>query len=69
MWSAVGALEMYWSKTEIMTKFEGIVMYPLHSVLLNVSADLQLKIHHNGHTLVGFLPVEYEGGSSGAGEF
>lgn len=44
-------------------------MYPLHAVLSNFSADLQMKFHHNEHALVGFLPVEYKGGGSGVKEF
>lgn len=49
-------------KTESTTKRRAVVRYPVYAVLLYSSAEFRWNLIHTGHTLVVFLPVEYEKG-------
>lgn len=40
---------------------QGIVMYPVHAVLLVSSVEPRRNLIYNEHILVVLLPVEYEG--------
>lgn len=40
--------------------------YPVHAVLMNFSAEFKRNVSYNGHSPVGFLPVDYNENYSGA---
>lgn len=44
-------------------------MYPIHAVVLDLYVGRQQQLIYNRHTLVGFLPCEWEEDGCGAEEF
>lgn len=50
-------------------KIVSFAMYIVHIVRMNFCMELGQKLIYNGHTVVGFLPVEYEHLDPGVKEF
>lgn len=62
--SAVSLGQVYLDKSTSTTKPEATVLYPEHAMLLNSSVEFRRNFTYNGHTVLGFLPGEYEDGNS-----
>lgn len=56
----MGLVQLYSDKTASSMWCGASVMYRVHAVLLSFSVELRQNFIYNGHTLVRFLPVEYE---------
>ena len=57
--SCVGFLQIYTDKTVTTLKANALVAYPIHIVFANATVKFRRFLIDNGHTIVGFLPVEF----------
>ena len=56
--SFVGFVQIYSDKSAMTLKSNAMVVYPVHAVFLNTTAECRRRLIDGGHTLVGFLPVD-----------
>lgn len=59
-WSSMGHVQVYWDRMASTMKRGSFVVSRVHVVVLNFIVEFRHNLIYSGHTLVRFIPDEYE---------